>query len=51
MFSGDIRLEDTIGETTTFANDVQITGWTSVGDKKSSAYVGKHNYMCILELG
>ncbi|KAG8878045.1 hypothetical protein FRB97_002832 [Tulasnella sp. 331] len=39
VFSHDIWLEDKTGEKTTFATDVKINGWTSVGDKKGAAYI------------
>ncbi|KAJ7725885.1 hypothetical protein B0H14DRAFT_2410513, partial [Mycena olivaceomarginata] len=32
VFSNDIRLGDNCGESAAFAREVQISGWTSVGD-------------------
>ncbi|TDL21902.1 Phox-like protein [Rickenella mellea] len=39
VFSNDIWLGDNSGESNAFARDVTITGWTSVGDKRGSAYI------------
>ncbi|KIY52874.1 Phox-like protein, partial [Fistulina hepatica ATCC 64428] len=45
IFSKDIILDDHSGESTAFARDVQIAGWTSVGDK-GGAYVV---YDCVIK--
>ncbi|OBZ65311.1 hypothetical protein A0H81_14760 [Grifola frondosa] len=39
VFSKDIWLGDNSGESLAFARDVEIAGWTSVGDKLGGAYV------------
>ncbi len=41
IFSRDIWLGDNSGESKAFARDVEIAGWTSVGDKREGAYVGE----------
>lgn len=42
LFSREsIWLQDHSGESAAFAQDVEISGWTSVGDKKGGAYVGE----------
>lgn len=42
LFSREsIWLQDHSGESAAFAQDVEITGWTSVGDKKGGAYIGE----------
>ena len=40
VFSHDIWLGDNSGESRAFARDVQISGWTNVGDKLGGAYIG-----------
>jgi hypothetical protein len=40
MFFIDIWLGDNLGESLAFAQDVNISGWTNVGDSKRGAYVG-----------
>ncbi|KAG8987016.1 hypothetical protein FRB93_004984 [Tulasnella sp. JGI-2019a] len=47
VYSHDIWLEDKTGESKTFATNVKINGWTSVGDKKGAAYVV---YDCVITL-
>jgi len=46
VFSGDgIWLGDNSGESLTFARDVKISGWTSVGDKVTGgAYIGEPHF-------
>jgi len=39
LYSADIVLGDQSGHSATFARDVHITGWATVGDKPKSAYV------------
>lgn len=39
VFSREIWLGDNSGESLGFARDVEIVGWTSVGDKRNGAYV------------
>ncbi|RDB16397.1 PX domain-containing protein YPT35 [Hypsizygus marmoreus] len=39
VFSNDIWLEDKCGESSAFARDVKISGWTNVGDKPEGAYI------------
>ncbi|EIW78868.1 Phox-like protein [Coniophora puteana RWD-64-598 SS2] len=46
MFSNDIWLGDNIGESLAFARKVEISGWTSVGDKLGGAYVV---YDCVIK--
>ncbi|KAF7327178.1 PX domain protein [Mycena kentingensis (nom. inval.)] len=46
IFSNDIWLGDSIGESTTFARGVEISGWTSVGDVRGGAYVV---YDCVVK--
>ncbi|KAJ7060364.1 Phox-like protein [Mycena amicta] len=46
VFSNDIWLGDSIGESTTFARGVEISGWTSVGDLQRGAYVV---YDCVVK--
>jgi hypothetical protein len=41
VFSNDIYFSDNSREDLTFAHDVKISGWTSVGDKLEGAYIGK----------
>ncbi|KAN0088957.1 Phox homologous domain containing protein, partial [Tylopilus felleus] len=45
VFSRDIWLGDNSGESRAFARDVQISGWTNVGDKLGGAYVV---YDCVI---
>ncbi|KAF8142154.1 Phox-like protein [Boletus edulis] len=45
VFSHDIWLGDSSGESRAFARDVQISGWTHVGDKLGGAYVV---YDCVI---
>jgi len=45
VFSHDIWLGDNSGESRTFARDVQINGWTNVGDRPGGAYVV---YDCVI---
>jgi hypothetical protein len=40
VFSNDIWLGDNIGESSAFARNVEIRGWTNVGDQLGGAYVG-----------
>lgn len=40
IFSNDIWLGDNSGASDLFAREVEIRGWTSVGDKLGGAYVG-----------
>ena len=40
VFSDDIWLGDNSGSSSLFAREVEIRGWTSVGDKLSGAYIG-----------
>lgn len=40
VFSRDIWLGDNSGESQTFARDIEIVGWTSVGDRRGGAYIG-----------
>lgn len=47
VFSRDIWLGDNSGESSGFARNVEIIGWTSVGDKRNGAYVGK---LCVLPI-
>nr|GAT55385.1 PX domain protein [Mycena chlorophos] len=46
LFSNDIWLGDNLGESTTFARGVEISGWTSVGDVRGGAYVV---YDCVVK--
>ncbi|KAG6328860.1 hypothetical protein ID866_10229 [Astraeus odoratus] len=39
IFSSEIWLGDHSGESSAFSRDVQISGWTNVGDQRSGAYV------------
>ncbi|KAI0786916.1 hypothetical protein C8Q75DRAFT_769970 [Abortiporus biennis] len=39
IFSNDIWLGDNSGESLAFARNVQVSGWTSVGDKRGGAYI------------
>lgn len=41
VFSHDIWLGDNSGESLAFARQVEIRGWTNVGDKLGGAYIGK----------
>lgn len=41
IFSHDIWLGDNSGESQAFARNVEIAGWTSVGDRQGGAYVGE----------
>lgn len=41
MFSREIWLGDNSGESLGFARNVEVVGWTNVGDKRNGAYVGK----------
>ena len=43
IFSNDIWLGDNSGASGLFAREVEIRGWTSVGDKLGGAYVGEWN--------
>ncbi|KAG9318959.1 Phox-like protein [Chiua virens] len=45
VFSHDIWLGDSLGESGAFARDVRISGWTHVGDKLGGAYVV---YDCVI---
>ncbi|OSD00136.1 Phox-like protein [Trametes coccinea BRFM310] len=45
IFSRDIWLGDNSGESQAFARNVEIAGWTSVGDKRGGAYVV---YDCVI---
>ena len=40
IFSNDIWLGDNSGASSLFAREVEIRGWTSVGDKLGGAYIG-----------
>ncbi|KAF8624600.1 hypothetical protein AX17_007093 [Amanita inopinata Kibby_2008] len=40
VYSKDIWLEDNSGTSLAFARDVNISGWTSVGDEREGAYIG-----------
>ena len=40
IFSNDIWLGDNSGASGLFAREVEIRGWTSVGDKLGGAYIG-----------
>jgi len=40
VFSNDIWLGDNSGASGLFAREVEIRGWTSVGDKLGGAYIG-----------
>ncbi|KAJ7843304.1 Phox homologous domain-containing protein [Mycena leptocephala] len=46
VFSNDIWLGDNCGESAVFAREVQISGWTSVGDALGGAYVV---YDCVMK--
>ncbi|KAF7354391.1 PX domain-containing protein YPT35 [Mycena venus] len=46
VFSNDIWLGDNSGESAAFAREVQISGWTSVGDALEGAYVV---YDCVIK--
>ncbi|THH32876.1 hypothetical protein EUX98_g1359 [Antrodiella citrinella] len=39
IFSNDIWLGESTGQSAGFARDVQISGWNSVGDKREGAYI------------
>jgi len=39
IFSHDIWLGDNTGESQAFAREVEVVGWTSVGDKRGGAYI------------
>jgi len=39
IFSNDIWLGESTGQSAGFARDVQISGWTSVGEKREGAYI------------
>lgn len=39
VFSRDIWLADNTGESQAFAREVEVVGWTSVGDKRGGAYI------------
>ncbi|KZS99879.1 Phox-like protein [Laetiporus sulphureus 93-53] len=39
VFSKDIWLGDNSGESQSFAREVEVIGWTSVGDKRGGAYI------------
>ncbi|CCL98553.1 uncharacterized protein FIBRA_00553 [Fibroporia radiculosa] len=39
VFSRDIWLGDNSGESLAFAREVEVVGWTSVGDKRGGAYI------------
>jgi hypothetical protein len=41
VFSNDIWLGDNSGASSLFARQVEIRGWTSVGDKLGGAYIGQ----------
>ena len=41
IYSKDIWLGDNCGESATFAREVEISGWTNVGDKPEGAYIGE----------
>ncbi|KAI0372639.1 Phox-like protein [Pilatotrama ljubarskyi] len=45
IFSKDIWLGDNSGESQAFARNVEIAGWTSVGDRRGGAYVV---YDCVI---
>ncbi|EIW58871.1 uncharacterized protein TRAVEDRAFT_149304 [Trametes versicolor FP-101664 SS1] len=45
IFSHDIWLGDNSGESQAFARNVEIAGWTSVGDRQGGAYVV---YDCVI---
>ncbi|KAF9648865.1 Phox-like protein, partial [Thelephora ganbajun] len=45
IFSNDIWLGDNSGASTLFAREVEIRGWTSVGDKLGGAYIV---YECVV---
>ncbi|KAH9914509.1 Phox-like protein [Epithele typhae] len=46
VFSKDIWLGDSRGESAAFARDVEVPGWTSVGDRRGGAYVV---YDCVIK--
>ncbi|KAF8235507.1 hypothetical protein L208DRAFT_752321 [Tricholoma matsutake] len=46
VFSKDIWLGDNLGESLAFARDVNISGWTNVGDKPGGGYVV---YDCVIK--
>ncbi|KAJ7673827.1 Phox homologous domain-containing protein, partial [Mycena polygramma] len=46
VFSNDIWLGDSVGESAAFAREVKISGWTSVGDALEGAYVV---YDCVMK--
>jgi len=46
VFSNDIWLSDNSGSSGLFAREVEIRGWTSVGDKLGGAYIGWSNASC-----
>ncbi|KAG8896644.1 hypothetical protein FRB99_008786 [Tulasnella sp. 403] len=39
LLSNDIWVEDNTGSGKTFASDVKVTGWTTVGDTKAGGYI------------
>ncbi|PCH44083.1 Phox-like protein [Wolfiporia cocos MD-104 SS10] len=39
IFSKDIWLADNLGESQAFAREIDVVGWTSVGDKRGGAYI------------
>lgn len=41
IYSKDIWLGDHSGESQIFAREVEVIGWTSVGDKRGGAYIGE----------
>lgn len=43
IFSNDIWLGDNSGASSLFAREVEIRGWTNVGDKLGGAYIGQSN--------
>ncbi|KAJ7792624.1 Phox-like protein [Mycena olivaceomarginata] len=51
VFSNDIWLGDNCGESAAFAREVQISGWTSVGDAHGlgGAYVGAFSLVTMLQ--
>ncbi|KAI0703942.1 Phox homologous domain-containing protein [Earliella scabrosa] len=46
IFSREIWLGDNSGESKAFARDVEIAGWSSVGDRRGGAYVV---YDCVIK--
>jgi len=47
LFSNDIWIEDNTGQSRNFASDVNIVGWTTVGDTKAGGYIV---YDCVITL-